>query len=89
VTEARAKATQMTLPSDVLSNPNAFHEFEQRQAELGGALGRLLAVSEQYPDLKSNQNFLALHPDNPYIVYNDLPKLEKLRREFPTLSTTP
>jgi LemA protein len=60
VTEARAKATQMTLPADILSNPEAFHNFEQNQAALGGALGRLLAVSERYPDLKSNQNFLAL-----------------------------
>jgi LemA protein len=60
VTEARAKATQMQLPEDVLSNPQAFHEFEQNQANLTGALSRLLAVSESYPDLKSNQNFLAL-----------------------------
>jgi len=60
VTQARAKATQMTLPADVLSNPQAFRQFEQNQAALGGALGRLLAVSERYPDLKSNQNFLAL-----------------------------
>ena len=60
VVEARAKATQMQLPADVLSNPQAFHQFEQNQAAIGGALGRLLAVSENYPDLKSNQNFLAL-----------------------------
>jgi LemA protein len=60
VTEARAKATQMTIPADITSNPQAFHQFEQNQAQLGGALGRLLAVSERYPDLKSNQNFLAL-----------------------------
>jgi LemA protein len=60
VVEARAKATQMQLPPDVLSNPQAFHQFEQNQAAVGGALGRLLAVSERYPDLKSNQNFLAL-----------------------------
>ncbi len=60
VTEARARATQMTLPPDILTNPQAFHQFEQNQAALGGALGRLLAVSEQYPDLKSSQNFLAL-----------------------------
>ena len=60
VTEARAKATQMQLPPDILSNPDAFHQFEQNQAALGGALGRLLVVSEKYPDLKSNQNFLAL-----------------------------
>src|SRR5579871_132428 len=60
VTEARAHATQMTLPPDILSNPQAFHQFEQNQAALSGALGRLLAVSEAYPDLKSNQNFLVL-----------------------------
>jgi len=62
VTEARAKATQtqVQLPPDVTSNPEAFRQFEQSQAALGGALGRLLAVSEKYPDLKSNQNFLAL-----------------------------
>ncbi len=60
VVEARAKATQMQLPSDILSNPQAFHQFEQNQAAVGGALGRLLAVSEAYPALKSDQNFLAL-----------------------------
>jgi LemA protein len=62
VTEARAKATQtqMSLPPDVTSNPQAFHQFEQTQAQLGASLGRLLAVSERYPDLKSNENFLAL-----------------------------
>jgi len=60
VVEARAKATQMQLPADITSNPEAFRQFEQSQAALGGALGRLLAVSEKYPDLKSNQNFLAL-----------------------------
>ncbi len=60
VVEARAKATQMQLPSDILSNPQAFHQFEQNQAAVSGALGRLLAVAEAYPDLKSNQNFLAL-----------------------------
>ena len=60
VIEARAKATQMTIPADILSNPTAFHQLEQNQAALGGALGRLLVVSEKYPELKSNQNFLAL-----------------------------
>jgi LemA protein len=60
VVEARAKATQMQIPADITSNPEAFRQFEQSQAALGGALGRLLAVSENYPDLKSNQNFLAL-----------------------------
>jgi LemA protein len=60
VVEARAKATQMTIPANIIENPQAFHEFEQNQAQLSGALGRLLAVSEQYPDLKSNQEFMAL-----------------------------
>ncbi|HUO94434.1 MAG TPA: LemA family protein [Rhizomicrobium sp.] len=62
VTEARAKATQTTvnLPPDVLSNPQAFHNFEQAQASLGNQIGRLLVASERYPDLKSNENFLAL-----------------------------
>ena len=60
VTEARAKVSQMTLPADVLTNPEAFKQFEQNQAALGGALGRLIAVAENYPALKSNQNFLAL-----------------------------
>src|SRR6202521_969180 len=60
VTEARAHATQMQLPADILSNPQAFHQFEQNQAAVTGALGRLLAVAEAYPDLKSNQNFLTL-----------------------------
>ena len=60
VVEARAKATQMTLPADILNNPEALKKFEDAQQGLGGALGRLLAVTEAYPDLKSNQNFLQL-----------------------------
>ena len=62
VIKARASATQtqMNLPPDVLSNPQAFHQFEQSQANLGNALGRWLVVSERYPELKSNENFLAL-----------------------------
>ena len=62
VIEARAKATQTTvnLPPDVTSNPKAFQQFEQSQGQLTQALGRLMVVVERYPDLKSNQNFLAL-----------------------------
>jgi LemA protein len=60
VIEARAKATQMQIPADILTNPEAFQKFQEAQSQLSGALGRLLAVSEAYPDLKSNQNFLAL-----------------------------
>lgn len=62
VTEARAKATQaqINLPPDILTNPEAMKKFAEAQAQLTGALGRLLAVSEKYPDIKSGQNFLAL-----------------------------
>jgi len=62
VVEARAKATQaqINLPPDALTNPEAIKNFQAAQAQLSGALGRLLAVVENYPDLKSNQNFLAL-----------------------------
>jgi LemA protein len=60
VTNARARATQIQIPADIVTNPEAFKRFQEAQAQLGGALGRLLAVQERYPDLKSNQNFLAL-----------------------------
>jgi LemA protein len=60
VTAARARATSIQIPADVITNPEAFQKFQEAQAQLSGALGRLLAVSEKYPDLKSNQNFLAL-----------------------------
>jgi LemA protein len=60
VTQARARATSLQIPEDVITNPEAFKKFQDAQAQLSGALGRLLAVSEKYPDLKSNQNFLAL-----------------------------
>ena len=60
VVEARAKATQVQVPGDILTNPEAFKTFQENQSAITGSLGRLLAVSEAYPDLKSNQNFLAL-----------------------------
>lgn len=60
VTEARAKATSVQVNADQLTDPEALKRFQDAQAQLSGALGRLLAVSEAYPDLKSNQNFLAL-----------------------------
>ena len=60
VVEARAKISQMQVPKDILTNPDAFKAFEQNQSALSGALSRLLVVVERYPDLKSNQNFLAL-----------------------------
>ena len=56
----RARATSVQLPADVLNNPEAFKKFQDAQSQLSGALGRLLVVTEAYPELKSNQNFLAL-----------------------------
>ncbi|HYM33697.1 MAG TPA: LemA family protein [Candidatus Cybelea sp.] len=60
VTEARAKVAQMQLPANVVTDPNAFQQFQKNQEALRGALSRLMVVVERYPDLKSNQNFLAL-----------------------------
>jgi len=60
VVEARAKATQIRVDASDLTDPDKIKAFQDAQAQLTGALGRLLAVSENYPDLKSNANFLAL-----------------------------
>jgi LemA protein len=60
VTEARAKATSIQLNAGDLDDPAKVQAFQNAQAQLGGSLGRLLASFEAYPDLKSNQNFLAL-----------------------------
>lgn len=60
VTEARAKATSVQLSADDLTDPAKVAAFEQAQGQLSGALSRLLVSVEAYPDLKSNQNFLAL-----------------------------
>lgn len=60
VTEARAKVSQITVTKEVLEDPDAFAKFQAAQDKFSGAISRLLAVAENYPDLKSNQNFLAL-----------------------------
>lgn len=60
VTEARAKATSIQLNAGDLSDPAKVQAFQTAQTQLGGSIGRLLASFEAYPDLKSNQNFLAL-----------------------------
>ena len=60
VVEARAKATSVRIDASQLTDPDKLKQFQDAQNQLSGALGRLLAVSENYPDLKSNQNFLAL-----------------------------
>ena len=60
VIEARAKATQVKVDASQLTDPDKIKAFQDAQNQLTGALGRLLAISENYPDLKSNANFLAL-----------------------------
>ena len=60
VTEARASATQVKVDASTITNPAQFQQFEQAQDRLSGVLGRLMMIQERYPDLKSNQNFLAL-----------------------------
>ncbi|MBL7251520.1 LemA family protein [Alloalcanivorax sp. C16-2] len=60
VTEARAKVGSIQAGEDILDNPEKFKQFEQAQSQLGSALQRLMVVVERYPELKSNQNFLAL-----------------------------
>jgi len=60
VTAARAQATSIKVDASTITDPDTFKKFQDAQAQLSGSLGRLLAISERYPDLKSNQNFLAL-----------------------------
>ena len=59
VVNARSKATQMTVDPENLT-PEKLQEYQKAQGELGAALGRLIAISESYPDLKANENFLDL-----------------------------
>ena len=60
VTQARASATQVKVDASTLTDPQAFQKYQAAQGQLSGVLGRLMAISEKYPDLKSNENFLAL-----------------------------
>ena len=60
VAEARARATSIQVTPETLNDPEALKRFQAAQGELTQALSRLIAVAENYPDLKSNQNFLAL-----------------------------
>jgi LemA protein len=60
VVEARAKATSIKVDASTITDPEAFKKYQDAQAQLSGVLGRLLAIQERYPDLKSNANFLAL-----------------------------
>lgn len=60
VTEARASATQVRVDASTITNPAQFQQFQASQDKLSGVLGRLMMIQENYPDLKSNQNFMAL-----------------------------
>jgi len=60
VVEARARVNQMNVDADIINDPQALQRFEENQQALSGALSRLMVVVERYPELKSNQNFLAL-----------------------------
>ena len=57
VVNARARATSVQLPADALDDPAKVRQFQQAQGELAGALGRLLVVAENYPNLKADANF--------------------------------
>ena len=59
VVDARAKATQITIDADNLT-PEKLQQYQEAQGEVASALGRLMAISESYPDLKANQNFMNL-----------------------------
>jgi len=60
VTNARASATQVKVDASTITNPAAFQAYQQAQDRLSGVLGRLMVINEKYPELKSNENFLAL-----------------------------
>jgi LemA protein len=95
VTTARAQATQVKLSVDDLSDPEKVKKFEEAQGQLSGALGRLLAVSENYPDLKANAAFRDLQSqlegtENRIAVerrkYNESVQAYNVKcREFPTV----
>ncbi|MCC7489716.1 MAG: LemA family protein [Gammaproteobacteria bacterium] len=57
VTEARSRVGSLQVTPELINDPAAFEKFQQAQGELSGALSRLLVVAEQYPNLKSDQNF--------------------------------
>jgi LemA protein len=94
VVEARAKATSMTVTPETLNNPEAFKKFQAVQGELSSALSRLMAVSENYPNLKANQGFKDLRvelegTENRITVARDryiktIETYNVLARSFPT-----
>jgi len=94
IAEARAKVAQVTVPADIAKDPQQFQQFQQAQDQLGAALGRLIAVSEAYPNLTATQNFRDLQAqlegtENRIAVermrYNDAAReYNTVRSTFPT-----
>lgn len=94
VIEARSRATAIQVSPETLNDPQAMERFQQAQGQLGGALSRLLAVSENYPNLKANQAFQDLRVQlegtenrvtvarNRYI--DSVQQFNVLARSFPT-----
>jgi LemA protein len=78
VTQARASATQVKVDASTISDPEKFKQFQDAQDKLSGVLGRLMSISENYPDLKSNQNFLALQSQ----VEGTENRIEIARRDY-------
>jgi LemA protein len=60
VAEARSSVGKLTVTPEILNDPQAFQKFQEAQSAMSGALSRLLAVAENYPQLKANENFLQL-----------------------------
>ncbi len=93
VTQARARATAVHVDADTVQDPAKFKQFQEAQSQLSGALGRLLAIQEAYPDLKSNQNFLALQSQiegtENRIAVARRDYIEQVRQYNTTLSTFP
>jgi LemA protein len=94
VTEARASIGQFQITKDVVNDPAQLEQFQKMQGQLSSALSRLLAVAEQYPDLKANENFLTLQTqlegtENRIAVermrFNESAlRFNTLRRQFPS-----
>ncbi len=95
VAEARSKAGgQINVSDEILNDPEAFARYQQIQDQLGSSLQRLLAVSENYPELKANENFISLQDqlegsENRITVarqrFNENAKIyNKIVRAFPT-----
>lgn len=95
IVKERASISKVNLTADVVNNPEMMKKFQESQASISSALSRLLVVSEQYPDLKANQNFLDLQSqlegtENRIAVermrFNEAAQhFNTLRRTFPTV----